>query len=49
MLVTMGSSPVESVVAAGGIFVGFVSCNIKKQKQTPVKMDKLSRKPNKKI
>ena len=33
MLVTMGSSPVESVVAAGNIFVGYVSCNIKKKKQ----------------
>uniref|UniRef100_A0A8I3MZU5 Solute carrier family 28 member 3 n=1 Tax=Canis lupus familiaris TaxID=9615 RepID=A0A8I3MZU5_CANLF len=28
MLVTMGSSPIESVVAAGNIFVGQVSCKI---------------------
>lgn len=32
MLVTMGSSPIESVVAAGNIFVGQVSCNLKKTK-----------------
>uniref|UniRef100_A0A9L0TS86 Sodium/nucleoside cotransporter n=1 Tax=Equus caballus TaxID=9796 RepID=A0A9L0TS86_HORSE len=34
MLVTVGSSPIESVVAAGNIFIGYVSCNIKKQKNT---------------
>ena len=31
MLVTMGTSPVESVVASGNIFIGQVSYNIKKQ------------------
>jgi hypothetical protein len=35
MLVTMGSSPIESVVAAGNIFIGQVSCNNRRQaKQT---------------
>jgi len=32
MLVTMGTSPVESVVASGNIFIGQVSCKIKKTK-----------------
>lgn len=45
MLVTMGSSPIESVVAAGNIFVGQVSCNLKKkQNKTSVEMDTLPRK-----
>lgn len=45
MLVTMGSSPIESVVAAGNIFVGQVSCNLKTiQNKTPVEMDTLTRK-----
>nr|XP_027778904.1 solute carrier family 28 member 3 [Marmota flaviventris] len=34
MLVTMGSSPIESLVAAGNIFVGQVSCNTKKASNT---------------
>lgn len=33
MLVTTGSSPIESVVASGNIFVGQVSCNINKIKR----------------
>lgn len=31
MLVTMGSSPIESVVAAGNIFIGQVSYNNRKE------------------
>lgn len=40
MLVTMGSSPIESVVAAGNIFVGQVSYNstYKNKAKTPAKM-----------
>ena len=48
MLVTMGTSPVESVVASGNIFIGQVSCNIKKNK-TSAKMDTLSRKRKKNV
>lgn len=51
MLITMGSSPIESVVAAGNIFIGQVSCNIKKIKQSkrPAEVNTLPRKWNKKM